>query len=80
MPRAMKSQLTEKQWNQVVTEVTRLAQAREDEETMARQTFVLFREGEQFRRRLELQILKFDFPHRDSPWALVAQPRRKHIN
>lgn len=33
MPRAMKSQLSEKQWNQVVAEVTRLAQEREDDET-----------------------------------------------
>jgi hypothetical protein len=31
MPPAMKSQLSEKQWNQVVAEVTRLAQEREDE-------------------------------------------------
>ena len=33
MPRAMKSQLTEKQWQEVVAEVTRLAQTREDEQT-----------------------------------------------
>lgn len=33
MPRAMKSQLSEKQWSQVVAEVTRLAQEREDDET-----------------------------------------------
>ena len=33
MPRAMKSQLNEKQWNQAVAEVTRLAQEREDEQT-----------------------------------------------
>lgn len=33
MPRAMKSQLTEKQWSDVVAEVTRLAQAREHEQT-----------------------------------------------
>jgi hypothetical protein len=31
MPHAMKSQLSEKQWSQVVAEVTRLAQEREDE-------------------------------------------------
>lgn len=33
MPRVMKSQLTEKQWSEVVAEVTRLAQTREDEQT-----------------------------------------------
>lgn len=33
MPPAMKSQLNEKQWNQVVAEVTRLAQEREDEQS-----------------------------------------------
>ena len=33
MPRAMKSQLTEKQWSEVVAEVTRLAQVREDDQT-----------------------------------------------
>jgi hypothetical protein len=33
MPHTMKSQLTEKQWSQVVAEVTRLAQQREDEVT-----------------------------------------------
>lgn len=33
MPRAMKSQLTEQQWSEVVAEVTRLAQVREDDQT-----------------------------------------------
>ena len=34
---------------------------------------VLFRKGEKFHRGLGLEVLEFDFPHGDDPWAQGAK-------
>lgn len=73
MPRAMKSQLTEKQWNQVVAEVTRLAQAREDEETQRAVTAQVLQEMQ-----LPTDLLD-DAVQQVRYQAALAQQRRQRL-
>lgn len=73
MPRAMKSQLSEKQWSQVVAEVTRLAQERDDEQSRRAIT-------EQVLQELQLPTDLIDDALRQVQYREArAKQRRQHV-
>ena len=73
MPRSMKSQLSEKQWSQVVAEVTRLAQERDDEQSRREIT-------EQVLQELQLPTDLIDDALKQVQYReALAKQRRQHL-